>query len=849
MAKVCYGCMKPKHNSPICEHCGYNENLQNYPHQLPIGTILNGRYLIGKVLGQGGFGITYIGRDLLLEATVAIKECYPGRFVARDCSNALSVSSIGEKAEKSFRYNRDRFIAEAKIQVKLKTVPGIVRIQGLFEENNTAYIVMEYVQGINLKDYLQMSGENLTAEETFSLINPVINVLQKVHEAELVHLDISPDNIMIQLDGTVKLLDFGAVHELEEDNSQQEENESTQTILKHGFAPIEQYNESGDIGPWTDIYALCATIYYCLTGTIPNDAAERCLGKDNVDWDQITGLTAAQIIVLKQGMDVSPKKRIGTIEELREGLFEQSAILSATTHSKACEKIANTSGTAMVLEEMDQHRDQENRAETESKTDPNASAKTERTVWLNKKKIIKIAATILVGSTVFGIALSIRNLKEPEEAITVETSELMVETTAFPTETMVMATETSEPISTEPIVEEPAWRNNVLMADTTLMEDNAAFWRDDNVKQYYEIYDYFSKRPIFNTEIPRSKITDVFFLDSVSTAPETVYDVSAGQDGSVLAWTEKNRKGALNLYIAGEGGVNGVEACHALFYGYKELESVNFNNCFFTDTTQNMSNMFTYCKKLKTINLDGLNTSSTTNMSGMFSNCEQLTALDLNGFDTSNVTNMSSMFSSSSKIKSLDISSFDTSNVTDMSYMFAYLTSMTSFDISHFDTAKVTDMSGMFCGCSNEKFTTLDLSNLDTSSVTDMSRMFYGCRWLTGLDLRNFDTSKVTDMQSMFSYCRRITSLNLSSFDTSNVTNMQSMFEMCSMIPSLEISHFDTAKVIDMSHMFYKCGYLKKMDVTQWDVSNVKNTENMFFGCDKLPLDYKKIGGKYIWSS
>ena len=847
MAKVCYGCMRQKNNSPICEHCGYNENVQNYPNQLPIGTILNGQYLIGKVLGQGGFGITYIGWDLLLEATVAIKEYYPGRFAARDNNCSLAVSCIGEKAEESFCYNRDRFIAEAKIQAKLSTVPGIVQIQRLFEENNTAYIVMEYVEGINLKHYLQMSGRNLTADETFTVIDPVINVLQKVHEAELVHRDISPDNIMIQRDGTVKLLDFGAAYELGEENTPQEATKSAQTILKHGFAPIEQYDKDGDIGPWTDVYALCATIYYCLTGTVPNDAAERYLGNDNVDWDKVTDLTATQTMVLKRGLDASFKNRITTIEELRKGLFEQSVILTPDTPSKTCETKTNTSIEESILKEKDQCPDQENKAESvKNEHDLTAAPKSEKNVWLNRKMAIKIATMILAATAMLGFILRQRNRFEQKESLAAEPTEIVIETTSIPTEAITAFTET---IPTEAVTEEPAWKKNVLMADTTLNEDSAEFWQNDNRKEMEEIYNYFAKRPILNTGIPRRSVTDVIFLDSISAAPETVYDVSANHDGSVLAWTEKNRKGALNLYIAGEGGVNGEEACCALFYGYKELESVDFNNCFFTDTTQNMSNMFTYCKKLKTINLQGVNTSSATNMSGMFSNCVQLTALDLNCFDTSEVTDMSWMFSNCPKLKSINISSFDTSKVTDMRYMFSYLSSMTDFDISHFETSKVTDMSGMFCGCDNEKFTTLDLSKLDTSSVTDMSDMFNGCRWLTALDLRNFDTSNVTDMQSMFSYCRRIKSLDLSSFDTSNVTNMHSMFEMCNMIPSLEISHFDTSKVIDMSFMFYKCGYLKTMDVTQFDVSNVKNTKDMFFGCDKLPPDYKKIGGKHIGSS
>lgn len=852
MAKLCYGCMKQKNNSPICEHCGYNENLTNYPHQLPIGTVLNGQYLIGKVLGQGGFGITYIGWDLSLETTVAIKEYYPRRFAARDCGSSLTVFAVGERLGDPFQHNRDRFIAEARIQAKLSDIPGVVQIQRLFEENNTAYIVMEYVRGINLKHYLLMSGRSLTPKETFAVIKPVMYAMEKVHETGLVHRDISPDNIMIQSDGTVKLLDFGAAYELGGTNVREETAEPTQAILKHGFAPIEQYNREGNIGPWTDVYALCATVYYCLTGTVPDDATERYLGNDNIDWSQISGLSAAQIAVLKRGLAIRPENRIATIRELRQGLFEQRVVEKSGLSSETQEIKTDASETEANINKTDQKPDDGMQGGTEEKAPKlpvfrNFSQKDRR----KEKTVIKIMAAILSIVAAAGFFLDGWKQKETEElrAETTEAnvSEALAETTSIPIETVTIPTEMNETFPMEAVIEEPAWEKNVLMADITFDEDSAKFWREEYRGFSYEIHNYFSMRPIFNTEIPRNRVTDVFFLDSFSTAPEKVYDVSANQDGSVLAWTQKNNKGALNLYIAGEGGVNGTEACRSLFYGYRELASVNFDNCFFTDTTQDMSNMFAYCKKLTKINLDGVNTANVTNMSNMFGNCELLPSLDLRSFDTANVIDMSSMFSNCLKLKSLDISSFDTSNTENMSYMFACLESMTSIDVSSLDTSNVINMSGLFYGCSNTKLTALDLSGFDTSKVTDMNSMFSGCNWIKELDLKNFDTSNVTDMQSMFSYCRRLISLDLSSFDTSNVTNMQSMFEMCSMLPVLEISHFDTAKVIDMSYMFCKCGYLEKMDVTKLDVTNVKNREDMFYGCDRLPFEYKKVGGKHTW--
>ena len=305
MAKRCLGCMKLKENSPICEHCGYNENVPNYPNQLPVGTILRGSYTVGKVLGQGGFGITYIGWDHSLESVVAIKEFYPSGVVSRD---GQTVCCNGKEAEVPFSRNRERFLKEAKILAKLQNVPGVVRVQNLFSENNTVYIVMEYVKGIDLRQYIRMQNRALTAKEILPLLRPVLYALHKVHGAGLIHRDIAPDNIMILPDGTAKLLDFGAAREVADAGVDKELPQSTEAILKHGFAPIEQYRRRGSLGPWTDVYALCATIHYCMTGKLPKPALDRIDNKE-LNWSSVPGLTAEQIAALNRGMEPLPADR------------------------------------------------------------------------------------------------------------------------------------------------------------------------------------------------------------------------------------------------------------------------------------------------------------------------------------------------------------------------------------------------------------------------------------------------------------------------------------------------------------------------------------------------------------
>lgn len=317
----CYGCMKEK-KQPICEHCGYDEKIQNASHQLPAGTVLKEQYLIGRVLGQGGFGITYLGWDMYLDIPVAIKEYYPNGAVMRETSVTMEVASCGGEVGVRFRNNKERFLREAKMLARFSQVPEIVQIRNFFLANNTAYIVMEYVEGITLKQYVQKKGGKLSVNETFAILRPVMEALCKVHKSGLVHRDISPDNIMMLPGGGAKLLDFGAVRDVGDADANKSLTKSTEAILKQGYAPIEQYQSRGSLGPWTDVYALCATIYYCLTGQIPPEAPERLLNEPELDIRSLVpSLSKHQETVLKRGMELRTEKRIASMDELCEELF------------------------------------------------------------------------------------------------------------------------------------------------------------------------------------------------------------------------------------------------------------------------------------------------------------------------------------------------------------------------------------------------------------------------------------------------------------------------------------------------------------------------------------------------
>ena len=267
--------------------------------------------------------------------------------------------------------------------------------------------------------------------------------------------------------------------------------------------------------------------------------------------------------------------------------------------------------------------------------------------------------------------------------------------------------------------------------------------------------------------------------------------------------------------------------------GNGTIVHIVFDKSFSTYTPTSLSSFFENLTELETITgLEYLNTEKVTDMSDMFSNCSALTSLDVTNFNTEKVTNMSFMFYKCSKLTSLDVTKFNTANVTDMNGMFFSCVALTSLDVSKFNTVNVTNMPQMFYKCS--KLTSLDVSKFNTMNVTNMSSMFYGCKTLTSLDVSKFNTVNVTNMSSMFSSCHTLTSLDVRNFNTANVTNMSYMFYSCSSLTSLDVTHFNTANVTNMIYMFYSCSSLTSLDVTHFNTEKVTDMRFMFSSCSSL---------------
>jgi len=313
---LCMNCMtQGLDEDGVCENCGKNSNTHlAEPHQLPPRTVLHGKYLVGRVIGEGGFGITYVGWDTSLSVKVAVKEYYPNSFVMRNSTVSATVHSFGGDKGEFYERGRRQFIEEAQRLAKLYGLPGIVTVKDFFTENDTAYIVMEFVEGATMKTVLENMGGRMPEAHVLEMMRPLIHSLAQMHKTGVIHRDIAPDNIMLLPDGSIKLLDFGAAREAATDGK------STAAIMKHGYAPEEQYDPNRTRqGPWTDVYAVCATIYRAIEGTTPPDAITRLRGDSFAGFTIPVGKNTRRVIM--KGLALQPKNRWKDIEELARELY------------------------------------------------------------------------------------------------------------------------------------------------------------------------------------------------------------------------------------------------------------------------------------------------------------------------------------------------------------------------------------------------------------------------------------------------------------------------------------------------------------------------------------------------
>lgn len=831
--------MAPLKNGESCS-CGYNSaNYVPAPHQLVPGSVLQERYLVGRVLGEGGFGITYVGRDLKLGLKIAIKEYYPAGCASRTSGLSHDVYPTYSSQE-SFERGKEKFLREAKTMGMLDRQPHIVGVKDFFEENNTAYIVMEYVEGTTLKALTAERGGRIQATELLEMMKPMFKALSTMHETGLIHRDISPDNLMLE-NGSLKLLDFGCAKDISEGSE-------TQTItLKHGYAPLEQYQRSGQ-GPWTDVYALAASIYYCLTGVAPPRATDRITDDEIVSPNKYgAGLTFSQERAIMKALSVRSRDRYQSVDAFASALYNEKPADKPKKQgsSKLVPVLIVLIGLILagmviaVWVNISGNSDKNDRGTTPATT----------TAATTKKQ-----ATTTTSTTTTEVSTGSRVLDKDMLYYDEYFTKANIVTVSFLTST-----------SSAP---NDAW-------DFSRDEDGSVLaWVDDDNNLYvaanggvktasdasYLLYQYTSLKSVDLSGLDTSDTTNMYamfgYCSSLTSLDVSSLDTSNVTDMRFM-FLECNSLTSLNLNGMDTSNVEGMNSMFKYCTSLKSLDLSSFD----TSNVTTMQCMFDECFALTSIKFgSNFDTSSVTDMSYMFYKCEKLTSIDISGFDTSNVTTMIAMFDDCLVLTSIKFGSdLDTSNVTDMSYMFYKCEALASLDLSGFDTSSVTTMYAMFSDCfkltsikfSNsfntanvtnmsfmfnkcEALTSLGLSSFNTANVTDMSSMFYKCSSLTSLDLSSFATSKVTNMYCMFSSCSSLTSIDVSSFNTSKVENMGFMFGNCSAITAIELSNFNTAKVTSMNGMFCYCSKLTSLDLSNFDTSKVTDMSNMFISCYRL---------------
>ena len=330
----CLNCFMPISGEIICPSCGYDHSKgKKYSGVLSPFTLLNNRYLTGRVLGKGGFGVTYIAKDIMTNTICAIKEYMPSEYSTRSMGTLNIVPFSDDKARYVFNHGREKFVEEAKTLLKLRNDPIVVDILDYFTENNTAYLVMEYLDGQDLRKMARNNGGKLDPEFAKMVFVTIASSLMEIHRKNILHRDLSPENIIVTTNGRIKLIDFGAAR-----NFVSTQNKGMSILLKPGFAPPEQYNAKGSQGPWTDVYALCATFYTLVSGKPLVDALFRYRGEKQESLASLgCSVTKKTSDVIERGMELDYKRRYKDFKSLLDDID----ITTASGKKKQVEIVQN----------------------------------------------------------------------------------------------------------------------------------------------------------------------------------------------------------------------------------------------------------------------------------------------------------------------------------------------------------------------------------------------------------------------------------------------------------------------------------------------------------------------------
>ena len=310
---------------------------------LPIGTRV-AEFEITGIIGEGGFGIVYLARDHSLHRTVALKEYMPGVMAGRGSDQSVVVRS--KRHQEAFDTGLHSFINEARLLAQFDH-PALIKIHRFWEQNNTGYMAMRFYEGQTLKRILQDNPSFVTEAWLKVMLQSILEALEALYKVQILHRDISPENIMIQNNGEAVLLDFGAARQIISDMTQ-----SLTVILKPGYAPIEQYADDPSMlqGPWTDLYSLAAVMYVAITGKSPPSSVARMI-KDPMEAlarGRHPGYSAAFLTAIDQALSVRPEHRPQSIAAFRAllGIEDLAAPPKAARQASRIEPASEKKATA-----------------------------------------------------------------------------------------------------------------------------------------------------------------------------------------------------------------------------------------------------------------------------------------------------------------------------------------------------------------------------------------------------------------------------------------------------------------------------------------------------------------------
>lgn len=347
---LCVYCMNYINSGDVCPSCGKSQsNYKKKPRHLLPGTVLAKRYILGSVIGEGSFGITYMGYDRILHQRLAIKEFYPVDLVGRNFirgSEGKEIELYSEEEREEYEKRLNKFYIEAQHLSRFSELNAIVSVRDFFRQNGTAYLVMGYVEGKSLKTVIKEQG-TMDEKTVLELMKPVLESLSEIHENGIIHRDISPDNLILNKHGRLILIDFGSARV---DTSKVMH--TMTVVFKQGFSPVELYRSHAKQGAYSDIYALCATMYYMLFGTVPESAVERMIS------DELPAqlrkekhlISTGFRRVLEKGMSIEAEKRYASIAELLSELYKsekEAAVLKTDSFKRR--KFVFLTGSVIII--------------------------------------------------------------------------------------------------------------------------------------------------------------------------------------------------------------------------------------------------------------------------------------------------------------------------------------------------------------------------------------------------------------------------------------------------------------------------------------------------------------------